>query len=404
MNKPDDGSGLPPAVLRKLNEIRSEDKRVRFRTGFVRAMAVLLTAMMAAMAVDWLVVLHDERARWALTLLALACAAAALIRGCLARSRSLASIAHEVDHKHPSLEERFRTLTGLAQSQDAPELRGSDAMLEKVAQQATAMTDGISVGSVVSRAGLVRAWKYFGGVAAMLALLFVVNFQQTKILFQRFWSPGSEITQTRLETKPGDVTVGKGDDVTLEFTATGKPTDSAALYIRDGNRNEVITLQRAAPAEAKFLYAVSSVNDSFDYRARSGDGQTAWHHVTVMDRPKISQVKLRIVPPAYSKLPVVEQQTLPRQVRALEGSQLDVSFQSDQPLADMELKFSDGKSLPITQAPDHSYHFTTTLTNTMAFTPVFTNLNHLDNAAKPTCQVVVYPDQPPTVKVFDSEQ
>ena len=123
----------------------------------------------------------------------------------------------------------------------------------------------------------------------------------------------------------------------------------------------------------------------------------------MVDRPKISQVNLHIVPPAYSHLPEVKQQTLPRQVRALEGSQMEVSFQSDQPLAGMELKFADGKAVPITESPDHTYHFSATLTNTLAFPPVFTNLHNLDNAAKPTCQVVVYPDQPPTVSVLSPQ-
>ena len=59
MNKPDDGSGLPPAVLQKLNEIRSEDRRVRFRTGLLAglgyngrgvAMATMIGRMLAAWA------------------------------------------------------------------------------------------------------------------------------------------------------------------------------------------------------------------------------------------------------------------------------------------------------------------------------------------------------------------
>ena len=66
----------------------------------------------------------------------------------------------------------------------------------------------------------------------------------------------------------------------------------------------------------------------------------------------------------------------------------------------MELKFDDGKTQSIAEGPNHTYHFQTMLSNNLAFTPVFTNLQHLDNAAKPTCQVVVYPDQPPTVNII----
>ena len=272
-------------------------------------------------------------------------------------------------------------------------------MLDKVAQQAVAMSAGITARSVVSRADLFKAARYFCGAAAALLLLFAVNFQQTKILFQRFWTPGADITMTQLIAKNGDMVVGKGDDVNLEFLAKGKVTPSANFDIRTANRKESVSVQKAA-TEAKYDYAVNSVGDSFEYRARAGDAVTAWHKVTVLDRPKISQVKMKIVPPAYTHLPTVEQAALPRQLRAVEGSRMEVSFKSDQPLKSMELKFTDGKSVPITESPDHTYHFSTTLTNTIAFQPVFTNQYKLDNLSKPTCQVIVYPDQPPTVNVI----
>ena len=85
-------------MLQKLNEIRSEDRRVRFRAGLLRGAGCILTAMLAAMVIDWLAVLHEERWRWTLTLLALACAAAALVPGLRAAAaprRSLSSIARQ---------------------------------------------------------------------------------------------------------------------------------------------------------------------------------------------------------------------------------------------------------------------------------------------------------------------
>lgn len=285
MKTPNDGPGLPPEVLQKLNEIRREDRRVRFRTGLLRGLAILLTAMLVAMTIDWLAALHDERWRWTLTLLALAGGAVALLWGCLPpllKPRSLASIAQQADSAHPSLEERFLTLTGFAQSKEAPEIRGSDAMLKKVAEQAALMSGGITPGSVISRVALVRAGKYFCGASAVLLLVFLVNFQQAKTLFQRFWTPGSDITLTRLEVKPGDIVIGKGEDVNLEIVATGKTTQTADLLIRGADRNEVIPLERVAPAEAKFVYAMNAVADSFEYRAapamvkRHGTRSLSW--------------------------------------------------------------------------------------------------------------------------------
>jgi hypothetical protein len=403
MENPNYESRIPAALLQKLDEVRRHDRRVRVLTGLLRGLSVLLGAMLVAITIDWLASLHNQGWRWTLTLIALSCGGVALVYGCLLpllRSRSLTSLAREVDEAHPNLEERYLTLTEFARSNDAPELRGSESMIQKVEQQATSMSGDISAESIVPRAGLARAAKYFGYVCAVLVILFLVNFSQMSLLCGRFWAPGADISLTQIESKTGDITVGKGDNVTLELVEKGKLTDSASLFLRStSGRNEVVRLDRGTSTNAQFVYTQNAVVDSFEYRARSGDGQTAWHRVTVTERPKISQVKLRVVPPAYSHLQTVEEKSLPRRLRALEGSQLEVAFQSDQPLASMTLKFSDGKTQVLTASSD-GYHFNATLSNSIGFQAVLTNLQRLDNLSKPACDIEVYPDQPPSVAVI----
>src|SRR5438093_9268825 len=80
-----------------------------------------------------------------------------------------------------------------------------------------------------------------------------------------------------------------------------------------------------------FQHAIEEVSGSFQYRIRSGDGQTPWHRITAVDRPKLSEVKLKVTPPAYSKLPKEEKTSLPSAVRVLEGSEVDVSLRPDEP-------------------------------------------------------------------------
>ena len=403
MESPNYESRMPAALLQKLDEVRRDERRVRLWSGLLRGMTILLGAMLVAMAVDWLAELHSHGWRWVLSLAALGFGGAALVRECLLplmRAGSLTSVARKVDDAHPALEERYLTLTEFARSEDSPEVRGSEAMIQKVTQQAATLSTGITAKSVVPRASLFRAGKYFGGMCAVLVILFLVSFSQMKILCERFWAPGSNISVTQLQSKTGDLTVGKGDNVTLELVEKGRLTDSASLDIRPANgRQQVISLKRSSGTNAQFVYTQNSVADSFEYRARSGDGQTAWHRVTVTERPKISQVQLRVVPPAYSHLPTVEEKSLPRRMRALEGSRLEVAFQSDQPLASMGLKFSDGKTQLLTASSD-GYRFNTTLTNSIAFQAVLTNLRHLDSLAKVACDIDVYQDQPPSVTVI----
>ena len=152
-------SRVPAPLLQKLDEVRRDERRVGLWSGLLHCLAILLGAMLVAMAIDWLAALHSHSWRWVLTLAALGCGGTALVRGCLLpllRNRSLTSVARKVDDAHPGLEERYLTLTEFARSEDGPELRGSEAMIRKVTEQAATLGSGITAKSVVSRSGLIR--------------------------------------------------------------------------------------------------------------------------------------------------------------------------------------------------------------------------------------------------------
>lgn len=398
---------MPAGMLDKLRAVRRRDRLILLQSGLARSCAVLLAAMLLMMALDWLASPRQGPWRWLMTFSALACAAAALLLGCiipLLRRRSLDSFARQVDRAHPSLQERCQTVAEFAQSKDHADIRGSEGMIRKVAQQTAAMSGTVVPGAVVSNQSLICAAKFLAAAAAVLALFFIVDFPRANVLCQRFFQPGADITLTRLQSQSGDLLAGKGEDVTLEFTATGKATSSAKLFLHPAaGSDEILVLEKDAkqstPAASKFIYTANSVTESFSYSARSGDGQTALCHVTVLERPTLAQVQLRIVAPAYSRLPDVNEKNLPRHLRALEGSKMEISFLPDQELAGLDLKFADGAIQHLQKEPDRHYRFNTVLTNTLAFEPVLSNLRHLQNQSPPNCEIVVYQDQPPTVNI-----
>jgi hypothetical protein len=408
MNAPRDASPIPVEMLDKLHAVLRRERRIRLQAGLARACAILLTAMLVMMALDWLTAPRQGPWRWIMTFFALACGAAALVLGGmipLLRRRSLDSVAQQVDRAHPSLQERCQTVAEFARSKDAQEIRGSEGMIRKVAQQTAAMSASVQPAAVVSNQGLIRAGKFFAASAAVLALFFMVDFPRAKVLSRRFLQPGTDITLTRLQSTTGDLVAGKGENVTLEFTATGKATGSAKLYLHSTNGpDEVVVLDKdprqSTAAASQFVYTANAVTASFDYSARSGDGQSALSHVTVLERPALAEVRFRIEAPAYSKLPLVSEPGLPRHLRALEGSKMEISFLPDQELASLDLKFTDGAVQHLEKGPDRHYHFNTLLSNSLAFEPVLTNVRHLDNQSRPNCEITVYQDQPPTVNII----
>jgi hypothetical protein len=406
MNSKQRGDDLPRSVAQKLRAIRRRAITLTLLEGLILTLAVLVGAMLLAMLVDWMIGWFDPRARYTFTILALAVAAVAFAFWCirpLARRRTIISTAREVDATVPQLEERWSTVTELSQSQDAPEVRGSEAMIHKVASEAELANARITPKTVVSAQPMFRAGRWLIGAAAALVLVFAINFTAATRLLQRFWMPGEEISLTQVTASPADVWVARGEALTVNATVKGRvPKQPALLFLRaehSGTRSLAMTAKTGSTGA--FQHAIEDVSDSFQYRVRSGDGQTPWHRITAVDRPKISEVSLKVTPPPYSKLPKEEKTSLPGAVRVLEGSEVDVSFRADQPVERMLVDFGNGQSAQLVAGSDNWYHFRSRPTNSFTFAAAAINKFKLENKNKPSCRISVYEDLPPSVKILD---
>jgi hypothetical protein len=215
--------------------------------------------------------------------------------------------------------------------------------------------------------------------------------------------PGENISLTQVSASPADGWVPKGEPLTLNASIKGRvPKSPAQLFIRDerGGQRAFSMAAKTGTAGA-FQHSIDDVSDSFEYRVRSGDGQTPWHRITAVDRPRISEVKLKVTPPAYSKLPREEKNSLPTSIRILDGSDIEVAFRSDQPLDRMLLDFGNGQSAQLTAAAENWYHFRSRPTNSFSFAAAAINKFKLENKNKPSCRVSVYEDLAPSVKILE---
>ncbi len=398
------GAGLPGSVAKKLRAIQRRAVGFTFLRGVILAGAVLLGAMLAGMLIDWSVGWFHPTARYTVTALALGAAVAAFVIWCarpLLHRRTIDSTAREVDQSLPQLEERWSTVTELSQSTDAPEVRGSEAMIRKVASEAELASESITPEKVVSSRPVLLASRWLAGALAALLVLCAINFTQTRLLAQRFWMPGKNISLTQVSASPASGWVPKGEALTLSAAVKGRvPKGGATIILRDARGQRTLAMTARTGATGAFQHAIEEVTDSFEYRVRSGDGQTPFQKITAVDRPKISEVKLKVTPPAYSKLPQEEKAALPSSVRVLEGSDVEVSFRSDQPLDRMLLDFGNGKTTQLAAGKDNWYSFRTRPTNSFAFAAAAINKFKLENKNKPSCRISVYEDLAPSVKIL----
>ncbi len=356
--------------------------------------------MLIDLAVGWL----DPRARYVVTGLALGTVGVLCLLWCalpLLRGKTIVSTAREVDESVPQLEERWSTVTELAESKDPDEVRGSPIMINQVCSEADLASAMITPESVISAEPLRNASRWFFGIAAALVVLGLVNFSQARVLLHRFWIPGDNVSLTKLSVSPADAWVAKGEPLTLIATVEGRvPNDAPKLIIRPlGAPEKEVPMDAKAGQSGTFQHSIEDVSASFEFRAQAGDGQTPWHRIEAIDRPEISSVRLKVTPPAYSHLPGEQKDSLPHGIRVLQGSEVTVAFKCNQDLEHMFVDLGEGRSAQLTIGPDQWYEYRFQSTESFNFAAVAINRFKLENKIKPTCRVSVYEDQPPSVKV-----
>jgi hypothetical protein len=408
MNTNDSSRKLPAGVVEKLRKIRRRARVLGLLEGLVRTGTVLLAAMLVAMLIDLAVGWLDPRARYTITSVALGSVAVLFLLWCampFLRRRTIVSTAREVEEASPQLEERWSTVTELAQNNDPAEVRGSQAMIDKVGSEAELASSAIIPRSVVSARPLFNASRWLLGTAAILVGLVLVNFTQARVLLHRFWLPGDNVSLTELSVSPADTWVPKGEALMLNATVSGAvPKNAPKLAIRPaaGVAKEISMAPKKSEKGA-FQHAIGDVSDSFEFRARAGDGQTPWHRITAVDRPEISAVKLIITPPAYTHLPKEEKDALPQGVRVLQGSEVTVAFKCDQALEKMFLDLGEGRTAPLSSIKEQWYEHQSRPTEGYKFAAVALNQYKLENKNKPSSRISVYEDLPPSLKVAAPE-
>ncbi len=391
---------VPSSLQSTVRAVRRRELGVALVRAVLWGAGALLAAMLLAMCLDGLLTLFSPAWRAGLTYAALAASAlaalAGLVRVGLLRWR-MAQVALEIDLAVPQLEERWSTVTELAASRDAPAFRGDPALLQRVSQEADRLRGLVHPNRVVSTRPLRRAALCLA-VPALILAVSVAGSHRARVLLQRFLHPSADITLTQIRSLTGSPAVARHEPLRLEAALSGAPRETAILMLRTADGEEhAIDLPRQGSGGADFSYAFRAVSESFEYRFRAGDGQTPWHRVTVVPRPELGEVRLRVTAPDYSQIPAQEYDTLPRTLRALEGSTMELRCRAATAVERIQIDTGSAGTIDLTPAGDGWFSHTSELRETLQFRVEAVGQGGLKNLAPPVCRITVYPDREPRV-------
>ena len=394
---------VPPVVAEKISDVVNRTRSTRLFSAAVVALAAILIVMLVAIGVDWALVLFEPGQRTRLTVASLVMMGilTAICLGMAAIRRfSKLDAARQIDEHLPQLQERWTSITEFSSTRAAPEIRGSETLIRKVAEEAEEFEKIVRPEQIRMGKELTFALWGLGAVLGIWIVAIMIDSSQMTILVRRFLNPQSAISLTQVRAESGDVVQPRGSNLKLTAIVSGRVPQSAQIAIRsEAGAEEIVRLESLSGQPSQFVFPIKDLQNSFAYRFRSGDGQTKWHKVLIADRPVLKRIDFQIIPPAYSKLPDFHQDGLPKSIKALQGSRLVVQFEPNMALKSLVIQQENNVNCLLESSDSKTYRWEMELTESIVFRPILESHEGLANVQPPRCEIVVFRDQAPVVEV-----
>ncbi len=323
------------------SHVHAEIRRVKRRYLLVSGAAGLCWALLAGalllFAAVWLDLLWElsPAARIGSSFAAVALAAIALVV-LLMRS--------SVDLRDGGLARRFDeagATGGLITSGwdlERAELRAAPGLTRDLAERAIAQAAHaarqIPGARVVSGRAAVHAAGALATLLAVAALVALLAPNMAGTQWRRFAQPWADVppfTSLEFVVEPGDAKVVYGDAIDVHASTSGPQVEQLELVYRDGDIDETVPMFQQQ--DGRWRATLARVTSPSRYFVRSGKARSRQYGIAVITVPKLSAVRLRVTPPAYTRDAPYEGPLPPEGLAGLPGTQVEFWARSNRPLA-----------------------------------------------------------------------
>ncbi len=420
---------LPP-------ELRCGILRYYYRRRACKAVCVFLSCMVLYLAVVWIAIHVDrfsfltleERQRLVVAVHGLIGLIASirllplLLRKCPAKE-----IAYAIEAGlGPSLQERYSTLVDVLNRDESDLSAGEKEFIDELAAET------LKLDSHHHTAGLVRyrrllPWVFVSCLSAVCFFLPTLSEPyEFGLMLERFYQPRSAYPRPsfiRIESLPGAEVIGEGQEFVLQVKTRGNVPriwlkllelmgrelgGSPEMHLESRTRDDAPAEQKrelTGIGEGRYIFAQSDVRGGFRYRVRYGDAQTDWSEVEVVSIPQVTEIKLHITPPPYSRL---ERRTIIFEGQSflfLKGTQVRLVFKTNQAAAERVI-LSDILEKPVIPIWDEetnrgAYRFV--LRDKMTLRIRIKNQRGFENANPSSVSFQLLEDHPPSVLIKAEE-
>lgn len=345
-------------ILRKLKALRMKEEKEQILSGallFVLGfIGIILLAVVAEAvfhlgvgvrtAIAWFIIVASSIAFFSLV-------GVPLLRLIgLLKGTNDETLAKKVGNRFPSIKDRLLNLLQLHREKAGGKTLYSpdliDAAFLDLRDEVSRLDFRLAIGfERAKRMGKLTA--LFAGGALLLFLAFptpLLDAADRLVHFrQEFVVPPS----LRFVIEPGNAEVVRGENVRLSITVEGNPVDNISLLIRQEGevRYDRTVLKKNMSGE--FSHEIPSIKQSIEYYAEAQNVTSDRYRITVVDRPVVKNLRLRLTFPSYTRIPPRELEDNIGDVTALVGTRVDMELRANKELAEARLVFGDRTEMPM---------------------------------------------------------
>jgi hypothetical protein len=337
-----------------LNRLRRRGKLLAMSAGGMWSIAVA-AALLLVVPVLEAIFRFSSTGRWILAISSVVIAGLVIFLGILRHGISLLlfkryprdeALASKVGQRVPSILDRLLNALQLGKLlRDNREGYSHDLALEAVDRVARDL-EFVDLRSVERNVGIKRAAKIMIGAVLVTAVAYIAGSGTLSASLHRVSNPSKDFPRPlpfQLLVTPGDTKALKGDTVQVKIAVQGRMPAKIRLFTQADSRKEADDYNLLADRDSVFRFALGPVRESMKYWAESGPVAAGPYRLTVRERPFIRNLQAKVIPPAYSKLPVTFSEANVGDITALKGSKVELFVETNMDLAEgwMEIEAAD---------------------------------------------------------------
>jgi hypothetical protein len=345
-------------IISRLQEVRRRDQLVRAASGALISATWMLGIVVLILLVE--MILHGSPAIrtalfWA-ALFAIALVTAWRVLFPLARRWGILpddgdeETARRVGSAFPEIRDRLVNLLQLsadraqAKGHYSPEL--IDAAVVEVARQ----VQPYDFTTIIDRKPLARLLRILAGAVVSAAVVLLVLPGDPGSAAFRLWHHTqlfSEPPPFTLTVEPGNTSIVRGQDVEIIVRVAGQVPETISLRTRPEGQVAFDQHPLRRETDSVFRTTLTAVRSTTLYGVIAGEVESPEYTLSVLDRPAVKNLRVRVTFPSYTSLPAQELEDNVGDVTALKGSVIRWTITLSKGIGRGALVFGDGSRIPL---------------------------------------------------------